>query len=117
MTAQKLRSVQPFVNQMKFPVQVEWMKMDARNQMFVLNKKEITMEICVHLIVLEFVMKIKYYVKVTLMTEVVAHLTHVRQEARRQKETILEDSALVIVLQIVNTMNYYAPAKRIAMVV
>jgi len=92
------------------------MKMDARNQMFVLNKKEIMMEICAHLIVLEFVTTIKYYAKDTSMKEDVKHLTPVQQEDRKRKEIILEVSALATVLQTANTMNYYAPAKKIVMV-
>ena len=93
------------------------MKMDAKNPMFVSNRKEITMETCAPLTALEFVMIVKYYVRDTLMKEDVAHLTHVLQEESKRKEMILEASVLVTVLQTVNTMKYYAPAKRIVMVV
>jgi hypothetical protein len=92
------------------------MKMDARNPMFVLNRKEITMETCAQPIVLGIVTITKYYAKDTLMKEDVAHLTHVPREELKRKETTLEVSVLVIVLQTVNTMKYYALAKKIVMV-
>ena len=62
-------SAQQFANQMRSHVQEELMRMDARNLMYVLNKKEISMEICAQPIAQESVTKAKFYVKDTLMIE------------------------------------------------
>ena len=93
------------------------MRMDARNPMYVSNKKEIMMEIYVQLIATESVMIVKLFAEGTLTNEDARHPILAHQKESKPKETILEDSVQDTALSIANITKYCAQAKKIVMVV
>ena len=82
------------------------MRMDARNPMYVSNKKEIMMEIYVQLIAMESAMIVKLFAKDILTKEVARLPILAHQKEPKPKETILEDSVQATALSIANIMKY-----------